>query len=278
MTNWKTVQPNDPAHLKALISVLGLTEGDESASPNVRDMFEACGHGRKLNPKTTPWCAGGVGWALVQGGLPTSKPIAENLLASSYLKYPGKKFTKNDIIPRGAINVWPRSEGSGHVNVTLKDLGNGRLLCIGCNQGDGHGGGVTIVEYDKSDLRIAVLPIYPGEAVPLPRPKPPVESDTEEHQAEPPALPPAPTPQEPAPETGVLAHLKRRWLEWSSGTGVGGIIAYLTDPWAWAKFFAVLVGCAAGLALLALIVALLLFGVKGTRQYVRSWLPRKDDQ
>lgn len=170
--------PGDPPYLRAALSKLGLSEiAGSQHEPQVLAMYAACGH-PEVKRDEVAWCAAYVGWALVQGDLPTSQPISKNLLAASYLTYPGKKYTKHDTIPRGAICVWPRDAGSGHVNFALEDLDD-KVLCIGGNQGNGRGGGVTIVKYPKSELRAAVLPKKPA-VVPKPPPPPDIEPPEEE--------------------------------------------------------------------------------------------------
>jgi uncharacterized protein (TIGR02594 family) len=184
----RKVQPNDPLYLKYAFSVLGLSEiRGASHEKRVVAMYAACGHPEIRNDEVA-WCAAFVGWCLVQAGLPTSLPTHQNLLAASYLKYPGRKYSATHVVPRGAIGVWPRSQGSGHVNFILEDQGE-YLLCLGGNQENGKGGGVTISRAPKSSLRIAVLPI-PEPVVAKPKPVEPKPKPVEQ-------VPPPRQPDDP---------------------------------------------------------------------------------
>jgi uncharacterized protein (TIGR02594 family) len=264
---------DDPKYLKAAFSVLGLSEiaGPEHES-RVVAMYAACGH-PEIKRDEVAWCAAYVGWALTQGGLPTSLPIATNLLASSYLKYPGKRFTKDDVIPRGALCIWPRDAGSGHVNFALADLGN-VIVCIGGNQGNGRGGGVTIVSYPKKLLRAAILPRVAKPAPkPVPKPEPlPPPPDVPPIEEEPPA--PKPQPDEPPVEAPPEREKNSSLLGKIAGvlstlTGLS-FLSYLTD---WQIVVA--------LTLCGLLVAGITFGffvaLFGLDR-VRVWIRRKARQ
>jgi uncharacterized protein (TIGR02594 family) len=164
----RVVHADDPKYLKAAFSVLGLSEiAGERDEAQILAMYKACGH-PEIADDEVPWCAAYVGWCLHKGGLANTG----SLLAISYAEYPGKRFTRDGTIPRGAICVWPRT-GGNHVNFALADLGD-TLLCIGGNQGNGRGGGVTLARTPKHLLKAAVMP--EGVDVPLPRPKPPLEA------------------------------------------------------------------------------------------------------
>jgi hypothetical protein len=153
-----------------------------------------------------------VGWALHRGGLPNTG----SLLAISYAQYPGRRFTRDDTIPRGAICVWPRT-GGNHVNFALADLGD-TILCIGGNQGKGRGGGVTITKYAKDRLKVAVLPkSVVASKVPLPRPEPKCE-----------------TQPESKPPLEALEPAKEKKTGVSEGATVGaglGVIGILSQLW-----------------------------------------------
>ena len=168
----RVVHPDDPKYLKAAFAVLGLSEiAGEDDEPQILAMYAACGH-PEIRRDEIAWCAAYVGWALHRGGLPNTG----SLLAISYAQYPGRSFTREDIIPRGAICVWPRT-GGNHVNFALADLGDA-ILCIGGNQGNGRGGGVTIARYAKDRLKVAVLPKAGSrpESETRSAPKPPLEA------------------------------------------------------------------------------------------------------
>ena len=135
---------------------------------------------------------------------------------------PGRRFTRDDTIPRGAICVWPRS-GGNHVNFALADLGD-TILCIGGNQGNGRGGGVTITKYAKERLKVAVLPkSAAGPKAPPPRPKSEIKADTR--------LEPKP---EPKPPLEAREPLKEKKTGVSEGATVGaglGVIGILSQLW-----------------------------------------------
>ena len=230
----RIVHPDDPKYLKAAFSVLGLSEiAGERDEPQVLAMYAASGH-PEIRHDEVAWCAAYVGWALHKGGLPNTG----SLLAISYAKYPGRRFTKDDTIPRGAICVWPRT-GGNHVNFALADLGDA-ILCIGGNQGNGRGGGVTISKTSKSLLKVAVLPKVAeqkaaaaakaaAKANPPPAPAAIERANTpaDAGPAVPPAasLPPieAPVPERPA-KTGVT-----EGAQIGAGLGLAGILSQVWE-------------------------------------------------
>ena len=78
--------------------------------------------------------------------------------------------------------MWPRT-GGNHVNFALADLGD-TILCIGGNQGNGRGGGVTIAKYPRTAQGRGAAEgrgdaggrgASPSQADPA-RPKPPLEA------------------------------------------------------------------------------------------------------
>jgi len=154
MANIKTAWATDPPYLKAAFSKLGLSEiVGPKHEKQVLAMYAASGH-PEIKDDETAWCAAFVGWALLKGGLPNTN----NLMARSYSKY-GTACDLDEIIPRGAIVVWPRGKPpSGHVNFCLHDDGT-YLTCIGGNQGNGKGGGVTISREAKNKAVAARLPV-----------------------------------------------------------------------------------------------------------------------
>lgn len=220
--NPRVVQPNDPPHLKAMFSILGLSEiAGPQHERRVLAMYAACGH-PEINNDETPWCAAGVGWCLVQSSLPLP-PTARNLMARSYAKY-GRELDTDDILPRGAILVWPRGRPpSGHVNLLLHDDGT-TLTCIGCNQGNGKGGGVTITREAKSNLIAARMPV--GIVKPAPKPvpaPPPPDVDPPEHDVPVPA--PRPQPDDPGvdPTPAHVPFWKKPFV-WLGGLLSGGMM------------------------------------------------------
>ena len=210
----RIVHADDPKYLKAAFSVLGLSEiAGERDEPQILAMYAACGH-PEIRHDEVAWCAAYVGWCLHRGGLPNTG----SLLAISYANYPGKKLRQDDTIPRGAICVWPRT-GGNHVNFALDDLGDA-ILCIGGNQGNGRGGGVTIAKYAKDRLKVAVLPrSVAAPKVPLPKPKSELKPETR----------PEPKPPLEAPEP-----VKEKKTGVSEGATVGaglGVIGILSHVW-----------------------------------------------
>lgn len=156
--------PTDPPHLKAAFADLGLSEiPGPKHSARVLELFKLAGHPEVKNDETA-WCAAAVGGWLAESGY---KPSG-SLMARSYVKY-GVACDLSKRVPRGAIMVWPRgAPPSGHVNICLDDDGT-FLTCIGGNQGNGNGGGVTISRERKANAIAARLP--PG-ARPGPRARP----------------------------------------------------------------------------------------------------------
>lgn len=218
MANPRVVQPNDPPHLKAMFSVLGLSEiAGPRHEKQVVAMYAACGH-PEVKDDETAWCAAGVGWALKQAGLPNTG----SLMARSYVKY-GKKLDLDHIWPRGAIIVEPRgAPPSGHVKLLLEDDGE-FLLCIGANQANGKGGGVTITKSRKDFAIAARMPVYPAKPAPKPvEPEPPQPDD--------PGVEPAPVPEhvpwwkKPFVYLGGLL---------TSGLGIGGASVSLDAQFLW---------------------------------------------
>lgn len=181
MPNAAAVRPNDPPYLRAAFSVLGLSEiAGARHEKRVLAMYPASGH-PEIHDDETPWCAAYIGWSLEEGGLTGT----HSLLAISYAKY-GAALDRNKRIPRGAIAVWKRT-GGNHVNFVLDDDGT-YVTCLGGNQDNRRGGGVTISRRRKDEALAYRMP--PGVSVPKPAPLPPK-----------PAPKPAPKPVEPEPET-----------------------------------------------------------------------------
>lgn len=167
MTSIKTVRPTDPPYLQAAFSVLGLSEIEGARhEKRVLEMYAASGH-PEVHDDETPWCAALIGWSLDHGGLVGT----HSLMAISYAKY-GTALSKASQIPRGAIAVWKRV-GGNHVNFVLDDDGT-YVTCMGGNQENGKGGGVTISRRLKSEALAYRLP--PSTAVSRVTAKPPAES------------------------------------------------------------------------------------------------------
>jgi uncharacterized protein (TIGR02594 family) len=198
------IQPSDPQYLKVAIRQLGLSEIQGPAhEKRVVAMYAASGH-PEVKDDETAWCAAFVGWCLKQAGLSNTG----NLMARSYVRY-GRGLDINKPAPRGAIAVWPRGKPpSGHVNFVLNDDGT-YLTCIGGNQGNGRGGGVTVTKDRKANVIALRMPIL-AHAKPAPVPPPP--------DVEPPPQP------DPAPSEPELPwwHPKRI-INWIVATFAGGL-------------------------------------------------------
>lgn len=152
MADPRKVWASDPQYLKAAFSKLGLSEiAGRLNEKQVLAMYAASGH-PEIEEDEVPWCAAFVGWCLVQGNLPNTR----SLLAISYAKY-GTGLPKNKPIPRGAIAVWKRT-GGNHVNFVLADDGT-NVICIGGNQENGKGGGVTISTRSKAAALAYRMPV-----------------------------------------------------------------------------------------------------------------------
>jgi uncharacterized protein (TIGR02594 family) len=227
MPNVKAVWPSDPAYLHAAFSVLGLSEiAGARHERKVLAMYAASGH-PEIHDDETPWCAAYVGWSLVEGGLKSTN----SLLAISYKNY-GSPLDRHSIIPRGAIAVWTRT-GGNHVNFVLADDGTW-VTCLGGNQSNGQGGGVTISRRLKDEAIAFRMPI--GGARPAPRADIPAD-DSDGGEPVPDAAPPdlLPDDVQGPTEHGLWALLKR-WKGRILGTaGVGGSGAIgasmFADPW-----------------------------------------------
>lgn len=157
-------RPEDPPHLKVAFSKLGLKEvpGTDD-NPLIVGMFARIGRADILDDETS-WCAGFVGWCLVEAGIPSSAlpPKAGRLLARSYLAF-GRRL---DAPLRGAIVVFARGNSSwqGHVAFFLRFVpidGRRYAEVIGGNQSDA----VTIARYPAD----RVLGFRWPDGVPLPR-------------------------------------------------------------------------------------------------------------
>jgi uncharacterized protein (TIGR02594 family) len=249
----------DPPHLKRAFADLGLSEiRGKKHEPRVLELFALAGH-PGIKDDETAWCAGAMGGWLAEAGEPNSG----SLMARSYSKY-GKGCDLSKPLPRGAICVWPRDgfPGSGHVNLAIEDDGT-YVTCIGANQENGRGGGVTITRYRKSKLVAARIPFSMVKKKPVPKPVPapkpaPVEPGPE--------LEPAPVDQEPTPtQEPQGSWLKRKWRSvtgWFGVGGAGGILGFLTDPW---------VVVAIGVVLLIAVCLFIYFmGPERVREWIRK--------
>ena len=293
---WRALS-TDPSYLKAAFADLGLSEirGPKHASRVVK-LFALAGHSWVKDDETA-WCAAAMGGWLVEGGHVGSG----SLMARSYAKY-GVPCDKKKKLPRGAIIVWPRGKPpSGHVNILLEDDGV-FLTCIGANQGNNKGGGVTISRNRKSTAIAARLPI--GVLPPKVTLKPkstPILAKVQDEDAEPfPTLPVLPPKSEPTVEptvepvivepTAVVpleapaveqiaqiqesaekdAETRKSWIArkwgvitgWFSGIGGIGVFGYLTDPW--------VVVAIGGIFILIAILIVLFMGPGKVRAWIRK--------
>jgi uncharacterized protein (TIGR02594 family) len=192
--NPRIAQPDDPGHLKAAFSLLGLSEITGARhEKKILAMFAAAGHAQ-VKTDETPWCAAYVRWCLIQAGVEAMGSLMARSLATF-----GKGIQRNTTIPRGAIAIWPRGQPpSGHTNFVLLDDGSGYVLCIGGNQSlKGTNGAVTISRARKSEALAYRLP--PNMAAkPKPKPEPPAPVPE-------PVPEPQPQPDDPGVEPDVPA-------------------------------------------------------------------------
>ena len=217
----RTMLASDPAYLKAAFSRLGVSEIEGARHEKlVLDMYAASGHS-EIHDDETPWCAAFVGWSLEKGGLVGT----HSLMAISYAKY-GNALDRNKTIPRGAIAVWKRT-GGAHVNFVLEDDGT-YVTCIGGNQENGKGGGVTISRRLKSQAVAYRLP-KGAKADPKPpvRPSVPIEPESPVEEREVPATPMARTSKERTSEAPTDA--PKSMAESKTGNiavlgGAGGVL------------------------------------------------------
>jgi uncharacterized protein (TIGR02594 family) len=200
----RTVLKSDPPHLKAAFADLGLSEiAGKRHEKRVLSLYADAGH-PEVKDDETAWCAAAVGAWLHRAGLPNSG----SLMARSYAKY-GTACDLKKRVPRGAVAVWPRGKPpSGHVNIVLDDDGT-YLTCIGGNQSNCSGGGVTISRELKTRAIACRLP--PGIKVstaPVSKPKPVIADDEQ------PLNLPEPLPSAaPVPVATVTAEVVQRRLE-----------------------------------------------------------------
>lgn len=192
----RTVLKSDPPHLKAAFADLGLSEiAGKRHEKRVLALYADAGH-PGIKDDETAWCAAAVGAWLHRAGLPNTG----SLMARSYAKY-GIACDLKKKVPRGAIAVWPRGKPpSGHVNIVLEDDGT-YLTCIGGNQSNGSGGGVTISRDLKKRAVACRMPPGIKASVPLPKPKPIIQ-DAEQ-----------PIHADPVPAASVAAEVVQRRLE-----------------------------------------------------------------
>lgn len=224
----RTALKSDLPHVKAAFADLGLSEIiGKKHERRVLALYADAGH-PEVKDDETAWCAAGVGAWLHRGRYPNSG----SLMARSYVKY-GVACDLKKKVPRGAIAVWPRGKPpSGHVNIVLDDDGT-FLTCIGGNQSNGSGGGVTISRERKIKAIACRMP--PGvkpvvvDPVPMPKPKPVVQDDEEPitPQAAPSDAPPVP-PAEPG-DPGLVS-VQRRLKAMNYNPGIpngtwGGMMA-----------------------------------------------------
>jgi uncharacterized protein (TIGR02594 family) len=263
MRSIKTVWPTDPEHLKRAFADLGLSEIQGSRhEPRVIKMYALSGNPGIKNDETA-WCAAAVGAWLKEAG----QPNTGSLMARSYARY-GKDVTNLPRIPRGAICVWPRgAPPSGHVNICLEDDG-AYLTCIGGNQGNGAGGGVTISRERKSKLVAARVPlklaivkadiqgiadIEPPETAVVPVNAEPAEQeqqiqDSAERDAE--------------PRGSWIARKWKTLTGWFSGVGGVGVLGYLTDP--------LVIAVIGGFAFAGIVLFIWWMGPRDVRAWIRK--------
>ena len=256
--NIRAAHPDDPPYLQAAFSKLGLSEiAGPRHEKQVLEMYAATGN-TWVKDDETAWCAAYVGWALETTGLPSTR----SLMARSYATY-GDSVMGRKVAPRGAIAVWPRGRPpSGHVNFVLgEEIKGGRvyLVCIGGNQGNGRGGGVTINSTPKDQLVALRIPKITKQAF-IPTEFSSVDREPTDRAA-------VTTEVTKDEEKPTLLRRIRNWaVGASSGVGALSFLAYLTD-WQIAVVLAVSVFLFLGLTL---VFFLWLFGKARVRDWVHE--------
>jgi uncharacterized protein (TIGR02594 family) len=258
--NPRVAQPDDPDHLKAAFSLLGLSEiAGARHEKKIIKMFAAAGH-TEVKTDETPWCAAYVRWCLIQAGVDAMGSLMARSLATF-----GKGIQRNTTIPRGAIAIWPRGQPpAGHTNFVLLDDGSGYVLCIGGNQAkEGTNGAVTISRSRKSE---ALAYRLPPNMVAKPKPRPEPEPTPE----------PVPMPQpddpgvEPAPEPEVTPVVTEWWKKpfvkigaaVATMFGFGGMNLSVDAQFLW--------GFNATLVLVALCFVIWVYGFKPRGKFVKG--------
>lgn len=199
---------SDPAYLKVAFGDLGLSEiAGPRHEPRVLEMFNHAGH-REIHDDETAWCAAAVGAWLYESGFPNTG----SLLAISYAKY-GRAVDRNKPLPRGTIAVWHRT-GGNHVNIVIADDGT-FVTCIGGNQENGRGGGVTISRRRKADALAYRLPVD----VPVHFVEPDVPHVAD--KAEPARIQPEDGPPEDAPKSMASSKIGNAQIAAGSLTAIG---------------------------------------------------------
>lgn len=148
MTDFKSVQPGDPAHLREAFALLGLAEGKGAANNSeVLALYAEAGF-PEVKADSTAWCAAFGGAMLIRGGFRGSG----SLLARSYLDYGDAVPTRK--AKRGDIAVFKRGNSTwqGHVAFVLKVVGE-VVWIIGGNQSlQNTDGAVTVSSRPASSL------------------------------------------------------------------------------------------------------------------------------
>lgn len=146
--------PADPTPWMTIArGYLGLKEihGSQNA-PDILEFWKLCHLG--FNDDETPWCAGFVGAMLEKAGIPSTR----SGLARSYLKWGVACEAKP-----GAVVVFPRAGGSGHVGFVSAIQGD-QLLVLGGNQSDS----VNISKFPKASALGFRWPAAPKPATAAP--------------------------------------------------------------------------------------------------------------
>ena len=129
-----------PSMLEVMQSRLGIQEvkGAKEHNATIVGWAKAIGHPEVLDDETS-WCSICASSAALEAGLP-HPPKAINMLARSWLNW-GEAVDIKDIKP-GDVAIWPRGNSTwqGHVNVVETVTIEGKVICIGGNQGGLKGG------------------------------------------------------------------------------------------------------------------------------------------
>lgn len=108
---------------------LGVSEiTGKQARPRILEYFAAAGH-KEVKDDETAWCSAFANFCVISAGMKGTMSLA----ARSWLQW-GRSCDPKP----GAIGVWPRgsSQWQGHVAIVERVLADGKVECIGGNQGN----------------------------------------------------------------------------------------------------------------------------------------------
>src|SRR5262245_8547417 len=127
-----------PSMLEVMEGRLGIQEiPGKKHNPTIVAWATEIGWPSILDDETS-WCSICMCSAALEAGLPMP-PLSSRPAARSWLTW-GVTVSRDDIQP-GDVAVWPRGKAwQGHVSIVKEVLPDGRIKCIGGNQGGLAGG------------------------------------------------------------------------------------------------------------------------------------------